>query len=143
MIFVPLDLTYHGLMNTIEDSVRIDSSTFNIELKAVMTTSWRRAIPRIKNDRDVAFLMSEERVIPEVYVTTVERYEWAGGSMQTETEMQAQIPPNIVLQQGFQLLSQPHQYCQPFQYSYSQSIQLPNGQPYFETYGQPSQLHTQ
>ncbi|KAK2653078.1 hypothetical protein Ddye_012934 [Dipteronia dyeriana] len=73
MVFVPPDLKYHGLMNTIEDIVRIDSSTFNIELRAVMTTSGRRAIPRIKNDRDVTFSMGEERVIPEVYVTTVGR----------------------------------------------------------------------
>ncbi|KAK2660970.1 hypothetical protein Ddye_007503 [Dipteronia dyeriana] len=74
-----------------------------------------------------------------------DRYERASGSMQTETEMQAQIPLNIVLQQGFPLLPQPfaHQYCQPFQHPYSQSIQHPNGQPYFEIYGQPSQLHTQ
>ncbi|KAK2658094.1 hypothetical protein Ddye_011146 [Dipteronia dyeriana] len=50
MVFVPPDLTYHGLMNRIEDIVRIDSSTFNIELRVVMTTSGRRAIPRIKND---------------------------------------------------------------------------------------------
>ncbi|KAK2645962.1 hypothetical protein Ddye_021157 [Dipteronia dyeriana] len=107
IVFVPPDLTYHWLMNRIEDILRIDSTTFNIELRAVMTTSGRRAIPRIKNDRDVAFLMSEERVIPEVYVTNVGRYERAGGSMQTETEMQAQIPPNIVLQQGFPLLAQP------------------------------------
>ncbi|KAK2653691.1 hypothetical protein Ddye_013547 [Dipteronia dyeriana] len=71
MVFVPSNLTYHGLMNTIEDIVRIDSSTFNIELRVVMITSGRREIPRIKNDRDVAFLMFEERVIPEVYVTTV------------------------------------------------------------------------
>ncbi|KAK3204915.1 hypothetical protein Dsin_018961 [Dipteronia sinensis] len=63
MVFVPRDLTYNGLMNTIEDIVRIDSSSYDIELRAVMTTSGRRAIPRIKNDRDVAFLMSEDREV--------------------------------------------------------------------------------
>ncbi|TXG57658.1 hypothetical protein EZV62_015487 [Acer yangbiense] len=81
MIFVPRDLTYDGLMNTIEDIVRIDSSSCNIELRAVMSTRERCAIPRIKNDRDVAFLMCEERVIPKEYVTTVGRDQTVGGNM--------------------------------------------------------------
>ncbi|KAK1562081.1 hypothetical protein Q3G72_005870 [Acer saccharum] len=57
MVFVPCTLTYDGLMNTIEDIVRIDLSSCNIKLMAIMTTSGRRAIPRIKNDRDVTFLI--------------------------------------------------------------------------------------
>ncbi|KAK3218690.1 hypothetical protein Dsin_012660 [Dipteronia sinensis] len=85
MAFVPPDLTYNGLIKTVEDIVTFDSSTFNIELRAIMNTSGRRTIVRIKNDRDVSFLMQEERVIPEAYVTIVGRDQTTGGVKPTLT----------------------------------------------------------
>ncbi|KAK2653215.1 hypothetical protein Ddye_013071 [Dipteronia dyeriana] len=73
MALVPRDLTYNGLIKLVEDIVTFDSSSFNIELRTILTTSGRRTVVHIKNDRDVSFLMQEESVISEAYVTIVRR----------------------------------------------------------------------
>ncbi|KAK3205601.1 hypothetical protein Dsin_019647 [Dipteronia sinensis] len=57
MAFVPPNLTYDGLIKTVEDIVTFDSSSFSIELRDIMNTSGRRTIVRIKNNRDVSFLI--------------------------------------------------------------------------------------
>ena len=48
MAFVPRDLTYDGLIKTIEYIVTFDSSSFNIEVRIILTTSGRRTIVHIK-----------------------------------------------------------------------------------------------
>ncbi|KAK1555828.1 hypothetical protein Q3G72_031843 [Acer saccharum] len=89
-------------MKTVEDIVRIDSSSCNIELKVVITTSWRHAIPRIKNAQRYGFLMHEERVIPEVYVTTIGMDQTASGNIQNSTHMPTQFPmPQTYVNRGF------------------------------------------
>ncbi|KAK1558723.1 hypothetical protein Q3G72_005839 [Acer saccharum] len=65
MVFVPYDLTYDGLMKTVEDIVMFDSSRLNIGLRAIMTTSERHDIVLIKNDRDVSFLIILEEASEE------------------------------------------------------------------------------
>ncbi|KAK2662997.1 hypothetical protein Ddye_001571 [Dipteronia dyeriana] len=50
MAFVSHDLTYNGLLKTVEDIITFDSSSYNIELRAILTTNGRHTVVHIKND---------------------------------------------------------------------------------------------
>ncbi|KAK2646319.1 hypothetical protein Ddye_021514 [Dipteronia dyeriana] len=85
MALVPRDLTYNELTKIVEDIVMFDLSSFNIELRTILTTSGRCTIVRINNDRDVSFLMRKESVIPEECVTVVRRDPSIGGDIGGES----------------------------------------------------------
>ncbi|KAK2647166.1 hypothetical protein Ddye_022361 [Dipteronia dyeriana] len=68
---VPKNMTYAELLERIHSLVNVDLSKFKFKLKSVFQTSYRSPLVDIKDDKDVEFLLCEDRVIPQVGVTLV------------------------------------------------------------------------
>ena len=69
MVFVPKNLTYETLLVIVHEIVCVDLNSCVYELRSLLNINDKIARFKIKNDRDVQYVLGERDGIPEVYVT--------------------------------------------------------------------------
>ena len=66
--FVHKNLTYEDLLSTVHEIVRANHNSFVYEMKSLLNIARKIARFKIKNDRDVQFVLREVVGISKVYV---------------------------------------------------------------------------
>ena len=69
MVFVPKNLTYETLLVVVHEIVCFDLNSCVYELRYLLNTNNKMVRFKIKNDRDVQYVLGQGDGIPKVYVT--------------------------------------------------------------------------
>ncbi|KAK3229262.1 hypothetical protein Dsin_001143 [Dipteronia sinensis] len=68
-VHIPRGLSYDALVKLVQDVAKVDAATYNLELCSLTYTNSGTTRPRIENDNDVSYIMDEDKLLPEVFVT--------------------------------------------------------------------------
>ena len=69
IILVDRNLRYEDLLSTMHEMVQVDHNSFLYEMRSLLYTFGKSVKFKIKNDRDVQFMIEKANGILEVYVT--------------------------------------------------------------------------